>query len=1080
MRPEPTGSNSQAWLDAIAEEAVRNGVETEGFLDELTVAFASNLLERFLSPEVAKAARALALELERLTRTGGEPALPPRMFEGISGAIVLAWSESVASRGDVVIAGLLELAIHAHQAPSRLIRAARARVRSGPLFDALRCVPLAGDPEWIFDDEATRARIELMIWEAGAAALSIPRLGAWLFSNEALFERFARKPGQGGLRERVVAARLLQIAADGFPGGTDAARGIRTARITRDLASHPEPLVWVPASLAMGRLSANSRDVRALLFRWLESDNVGERRRATTALAAMPGPESWWLESRLSELFKDDADPWALAALGPAIPYLAVERRELWMDLASRIASEESSPEMLWSVTQGLLALARRGQVDRNTHAMLRDARRRAIQERARSTAEAQLYDDIRRHTDFLDAIDPDPNDLELAFHRIVTAAVRIGAEKVASRAHGLMRTLMPTFDTASDRLARAADADAVEAAGALATIESCARSAALQLWVPILRAAGREPDPLEAQLELGLERIRTRIADMLQGERADFARHRTALRVLGSVADASSARGEAAAYVSAALESPAWLGSLDKRDVSRFQKPLGDLLWRVVDASRHPERPASSHVLFARFAAWWAISSRRADLLEFLGRSEAAARSGMNDEIFEVVGRIRARLSAPEGAWTGAVYEMMESLHAGETALASALTSFGAALAQVQRAERVRGPTASTVALLSLADAASELGPLIQNPQLALGPEGSTPLDDDIRSLGKRSVSMLERNRELPIEDVAASWNDSLGPLLGPMAAKAVARLLASKRGGSSVARQREIGGYRLERRLGGGTQGEVWLVENDKNGRRFVMKLLTPAIRSPSERDDLKVALQMEADILKQIYHPNVANFVDSGWDRDQPYLVMEYLVGADLEQYLTAQLLTVEEAKPIVHDVASGLDALSRFGLAHCDLKPGNVFLRLALPAERKAFDPDIDRDATRTQILGAVVIDFGVSRTMAVVSDQPSETVSGTLGYLAPEQADGSVHPRTDVYALGATIYRMLTGHAFFDHLETVGRRLIAHHNTMPFDDPTIRNRLAGRSSLLALLSEATALDANTRPTMGELAKRFAEL
>jgi hypothetical protein len=582
----------------------------------------------------------------------------------------------------------------------------------------------------------------------------------------------------------------------------------------------------------------------------------------------------------------------------------------------------------------------------------------------------------------------------------------------------------------------------------------------------------------MEVQLSNGLDRVRARVADLLAGDRADFARHRTALRVLGSIADAARGGGEAAAYVSAALERPAWLAALDKREASRFQKPLGDLLWRVVDASRHPDRPASGSVVFARFAAWWAVSARRADLLEFLSRSEAAARSRMNREIFEVVSRIRERLTAPEGAWTAAVYEMMEELHAGDTALASALTAFGAALAQVERAERVRGPTASTVALLSLADAASELGPLVQNPQLALGPEGCTPLDESIRELGKRSVSLLEHDRGSRVEEIAASWGDSLGPLLGPMAAKAVARLLAAKRTGSAIVQQREIGGYRLERRLGGGTQGEVWLVENDKNGRRFVMKLLTPSCRTPAERDELKVALQMEADILKQIYHPNVANFVDSGWDRDQPYLVMEYLVGCDLEQYLTARLLTIEEAKPIVHDVASGLEALLRFGLAHCDLKPGNVFLRLALPASREAFSPQVDRDGT--EILGAVVIDFGVSRTMAVVADQPNETVSGTLGYIAPEQADGAVHPKTDVYALAATVYRLLTGRAYFDHLETVGRRLIAHHNTMPFDDPVIRGRLAGRDRLIALLSEASALDPGARPDIGDFAKRFALL
>lgn len=1082
----PTAASSKAWLNAIAEVAATANVGTERFLDDLTVAFSTNTLDELLPPAAAEGARALAAELSRLTRTGGEPACPRSMFEGVSGAILLAWAESVGTRADVVIAGLLELGLRAHQAPSRLIRAARARVRHGPLIDALRCLPLAGDPEWLFDDQKARARFELLVWEAGGSALSLPGLGGWVFASGS-FDRLIAEPSRGNLRRRVLAARLLELAADGFPSEeVDAARGIHTARITRDLAHHPEPLVWIPAALAMGRLAAKSRDVRALLFRWLDGNNVGERRRAITALAAMPGAESWWLESRLSDLFREDADPWALASLGPAIPYLACERRDLWVDLARRIDGKNVRPEMLWSFTQGLLGLDRRGNADRTTRELLDTARRRALETEPRSTTEAQLFDDIRRHTDYLDAIDPDPNDVDLLLQRSVASAVRVGPDKVAPRVIALMRSLRPTFEAAITGIEKS-DSTSAEAQ-ALATAESCARAVALALWEPILQAAERTVD-----MEEDLPALADRTATLLSGERAEFPRHRTALRMLGSLADAASTprtRGEVAAFISRVLSAPEWVRRLDKREASRFQKPLGDLLWRIMDGAKEPNRPARSTALFAKLAAWWAVAAPAADLLEYLSRTEPAARGRVNEQTLEAVASIRAQLEAedaPSGGWTAAVHDALEDLDAGESALATAVTSFGVALAQMERARHVRGPTASTIALLTLGEAAAELAPILSNPQEALHAGGSSRLDQRMRDLAVEGIRSLDESI-LETDGAAAAalpWRDALGPVLGPLAERAVANLIRTRHQHRASSRppRRRIGAYRLERRLGGGSQGEVWLVENDRNGRRFVMKLLASeglARRSEEDRDALKVALQMEADILKQIYHPNVANFVDGGWDRDQPYLVMEYLVGCDLDAYSAARTLDLQEAKPIVRDVASGLAALQKFGLVHCDLKPGNIFLRLALPDQAEGFVPEAHRDPKAAPILGAVVIDFGVSRTMAVVSEEPNDTVSGTLGYLAPEQADGAVHPKTDVYALGATVFRVLTGHPFFGHLEGATRRLLAHHNTAPMTDPLHRSLLERHPQLVTLLDEATALDPAARPGIDELADRFLAL
>jgi eukaryotic-like serine/threonine-protein kinase len=126
-----------------------------------------------------------------------------------------------------------------------------------------------------------------------------------------------------------------------------------------------------------------------------------------------------------------------------------------------------------------------------------------------------------------------------------------------------------------------------------------------------------------------------------------------------------------------------------------------------------------------------------------------------------------------------------------------------------------------------------------------------------------------------------------------------------------------------------------------------------------------------------------------------------------------------------------------------------------------------------------VLGAVVIDFGVSRTLAsLVADG---AVSGTPGYLAPEQVSGGAHAKTDVYALAASVYRLLAGKPLFAHCPTFGARVLAHAAQAPFDDPVHTTALAGApAELVSLLADATALDPERRPSIVAFAERFAAL
>jgi serine/threonine-protein kinase len=203
----------------------------------------------------------------------------------------------------------------------------------------------------------------------------------------------------------------------------------------------------------------------------------------------------------------------------------------------------------------------------------------------------------------------------------------------------------------------------------------------------------------------------------------------------------------------------------------------------------------------------------------------------------------------------------------------------------------------------------------------------------------------------------------------------------------------------YRLERELGRGGMGVVFLATDTTLDRRVAIKVVHPELAS---HPSIVRRFLAEARTIARLRHPNVVAVHAAGTARGLLYYVMDEVDGESLRQRLSRDgKLPVDEVTRIVADLAAALDAAGRAGVVHRDVKPENVLL---------------ESGSGR-----ALLADFGIARAMVVdgASSTGQGVAVGTPSYMSPEQAAGEeVDSRSDLYALGVVAYEMLAGHPPF--------------------------------------------------------------
>ena len=248
--------------------------------------------------------------------------------------------------------------------------------------------------------------------------------------------------------------------------------------------------------------------------------------------------------------------------------------------------------------------------------------------------------------------------------------------------------------------------------------------------------------------------------------------------------------------------------------------------------------------------------------------------------------------------------------------------------------------------------------------------------------------------------------------------------------------------GRYKIQSLIGTGGMAAVYLAKDLILDRLVAIKVLRLDFR---QNDDAMRRFRREALSATQLTHPNIVGVYDVGQSQEMNYIVMEYVEGTDLKDYVRQRgALHPIEAVRIMMQIVSAIAAAHQNRIIHRDIKPQNIL---------------IDREGN------VKITDFGIAVALSDTSLTQTNTLLGSVHYLSPEQARGGMATiQTDIYALGIVLYELLTGKVPFDGESAVSIALKHFQEPLP---PVMNPSVMIPQSLENIVLKATAKDPMNR-------------